>query len=211
MAYIISILTVQWKQAMKKNVPSLFGRHPNAFTGENSFALMDDRIIIDLAGSGALPYLQSFVSTDVGHLTVPGMGLRCKATINDHDISFELYYFSEQAFRIFVDNDNAHTLLTALNKAESLHDIDVIKRADLSILAIRGDAAFNTLLNEFSLTAGIILTGESQRYARQAGNVFLTATHLKSHKGFELVAKSDELIKWKTRFIALEFTEKKAL
>ena len=192
-------------------VPSLFGSHKHAYTGDNAFALMNDRIIIDIAGSGALPYLQSLISSDVRHLTVPGMGLRCSAQINGADIAFELYYFTELAFRIFIDNDLAAQLLTVLNDAEDAHDIDVITRSDLSILAIRGDDAFKTLLTEFALTPGIILTGEQQRYARQAGNVFLTATHLKSHKGYELVAKADELAKWQSRFIELGFVKQAEL
>ena len=192
-------------------VPSLFGSHQNAFSGDNSFALMNDRTIIDIAGSGALPYLQSLISSDVGHLTVPGMGLRCSASINGVAVAFELYYFTELAFRIFIDNDIAKDLLSVLNEAEDSHDIDVIARSDLSILAVRGDDAFKTLLSEFSLTPGIILTGEHQRYARQAGNVFLTATHLESHKGYELVAKGDELAKWQGRFNQLGFSQQTEL
>jgi aminomethyltransferase len=41
--------------------------------------------------------------------------------------------------------------------------------------------------------------------------VFLTATHLKSHKGYELVAKADELANWQSRFAALGFSEKTEL
>lgn len=200
-----------WRQGMTINVPSLFGSHKNAFAGDDSFALMNDRAIIDIAGSAALPFLQSLISSDVGHLTVPGMGLRCSAVVNGQEIAFELYYFSELAFRIFIDNDIAPLLLETLNEAEDSLDIDVITRSDLNILAIRGDNAFKTLLAEFSLTPGIILTGEAQRYARQSGNVFLTATHLKSHKGYELVAKADELAKWQSRFIELGFAKQAEL
>ncbi|MCF6459371.1 hypothetical protein [Pseudoalteromonas sp. MMG024] len=194
---------------MTTQVPQLFGSHQNAYTGANEIAQMNDRTIIDVTGSAALPYLQTLISSDVRHLTVPGMGLRCTAKVNE--IALELYYFTELAFRIFVDNDIAPALVAALSEGEESHDIDVITRNDLRILALRGDNAFKTVLSEFALTPGIILTGEQQRYARQAGNVFLTATHLESHKGYELVAKSDELAKWQSRFIALGFSEQAEL
>ena len=208
---IILIVNFHWRLGMTIQVPHLFGSHQNAYTGANEFAQMNDRTIIDVTGSAALPYLQTLISSDVRHLTVPGMGLRCTAKVNGNEIALELYYFTELAFRIFVDNDIAPALVAALSEGEESHDIDVITRNDLRILALRGDNAFKTVLSEFALTPGIILTGEQQRYARQAGNVFLTATHLESHKGFELVAKSDELAKWQSRFIALGFSEQAEL
>ncbi len=208
---IILRVNFHWRLGMTTQVPQLFGSHKNAYIGANQLAQMNDRTIIDVTGSAALPYLQTLISSDVRHLTVPGMGLRCTANVNGNDVAFELYYFTELAFRIFVDNDIAPALVAALSEGEESHDIDVITRGDLHILALRGDDAFKTVLAEFALTPGIILTGEQQRYARQAGNVFLTATHLESHKGYELVAKADELAKWQSRFIDLGFSEQAEL
>lgn len=187
--------------------PTLFASHSFQAQQENAFSAQTSRIVIDIAGSATLPFLQSLLNADVSALTVAGMGLHCAAMIDNQACELDVYYFSESAFRLVVNQADSAPLIAHLLQAEDKCDIDVITRSDLNVMAVFGCDAFDMLLEEFALTPGIILQGQAQRYARQSGNVLLTATHLDSHQGYELIAKHDDLAKLQQRFSELGFAK----
>jgi glycine cleavage system aminomethyltransferase T len=190
--------------------PALFATHQGVNAQPAASCVVTNKAVIDLAGSAALPFLQQFVQADLNTLKVQGMGLYCQGQINAQAISLELYYFSETAFRLVYPTAIEDVLLNYIAEHESHSDIAAIKRDDLTILAVFGDNAFNTILTEFKLTPGIILQNQAQRYGKQSNGVFLTATHLESHQGYELIAKGEQIAALASKFAAHGFNNKHA-
>lgn len=190
--------------------PALFATHHGVHAQPATCCVVNSKAVIDLAGSAALPFLQQFIQADLNSLKVQGMGLYCQGEINAQAINLELYYFSETAFRIVYPIAIEALLLSYIAEHESQLDIAAIKRNELTILAVYGDNAFNTILGEFKLTAGIILQNQAQRYGKQSNGVFLTATHLESHQGYELIAKDEQIAALAAKLSAQGFSQQRA-
>ena len=191
--------------------PKLFASHlldhHTVLTQQNSTSYVANKWVFDIGGSAVLPFLRQILVANVAKLTTPGMGLQSK--INgfsaNQNMTLDVYYFSESAFRLVVNTSDPLIFVNWLTQFETYFDIDVIARDDLAVLSVQGVDAFNTLVDEFALTPGLRLSDYALRFGAQSDAVFLTAVANDAGQSYELIANPAELANWQTRFVGLGF------
>ncbi|ATC93821.1 hypothetical protein [Pseudoalteromonas tunicata] len=191
--------------------PKLFASHlhdsTTVLTQQNSTSYVANKWVFDIGGSAVLPFLRQILVANVAKLTTQGMGLQSK--INgfsaNQNMTLDVYYFSESAFRLVVNTSEPLIFANWLTQFETYFDIDVIVRDDLAVLSVQGADAFKTLVDEFALTPGLRLSDYALRFGAQSNAVFLTAVANDAGQSYELIANPTELANWQSRFIGLGF------
>lgn len=156
--------------------------------------------VLDLGGSAALPFLRHILAADVVKLTTPGMGLQTtlRAADANFDVTLDVYYFSEFAYRIILDMAQPERFSTWLEQHEANFDIDIISRADLAVMLIVGDNAAQVLADQLKFTPHGQLPDTELRFSVQTDQVFVTGND--AEQGYELLASTDELARWQQAF-----------
>jgi aminomethyltransferase len=71
-----------------------------------------------------------------------------------------------------------------------------VVRTDLATFTLKGDNAFDTLVEAFKLTPGLRLADAQLCYGAQSGDVFVTAVDQNNEQQFIVIAKTATIDKW---------------
>ena len=178
--------------------PIMFARHSNANSAViNALQANNSHVVIDFSGSEASVFLSAILGHDLTKLTVSGFGF--KGTLDgdlNSDFSYAVYYFSETAFRFVLPVNASLQLQALINEQQLRYDIDFVVRTDLATFTLKGDNAFDTLVEAFKLTPGLRLADAQLCYGAQSGDVFVTAVDQNNEQQFIVIAKTATLDKW---------------
>ena len=146
--------------------------------------------IVDLSGDRAKQFLQHLLANDVGKLTVSGKALYTCMLNEDGGVIDDLivYFIDDTHYRLVVNAATREKDLAWIRKHAGDWGVDVVERAELSMIAVQGpkarelaapciDAEFREACLEMKPFNGMA-----------AGDLFVARTGYTGEDGWELVA-----------------------
>ena len=152
--------------------------------------------VVDLAGVQVRQYLGRVLANDVGRLAGPGRALYSCMLNEEGGVIDDLivYHRDAQSFRLVVNAATRDKDLAWLNDHATAHDVAVIEREDLAMLAVQGPKAreaVHAVLNPE-------LVEEAKRLKRFAaawsGEWFVGRTGYTGEDGYELIVPGDAAV-----------------
>ncbi|KNC67772.1 hypothetical protein [Pseudoalteromonas ardens] len=179
------------------STPIIFAKHrQGTVAAENRLFSPQDLVVLDFSGFETTPFLNQELGLNLNKLMAPGLGVQ-GLLVGGH--SFAVYYFSETAYRFVLSESAARALSALVSKHDSDYDIELVRRSDLAIAQLSGQAALETVLNSFSLTPGLQISDELACYGKQSGDVFVTTLVQQGQQHYQLIANQESLSLWQAR------------
>ncbi|ESP91734.1 MULTISPECIES: hypothetical protein [Pseudoalteromonas] len=183
--------------------PIIFAKHrQGTVPAKNAYSALAGQVVLDFSGFETTPFLNQELGINLNKLIAPGLGIQ-GTFANGH--RYAVYYFSETAYRFILDQDAALTLQALVEQHEHEYDIELVRREDLVIAQLSGNAAFDSLLTNFSLTPGIGISDLQACYGKQSGDVFITTLLQDGVQQHQLIAQQDPLSAWQKKLSAEGF------
>ncbi|MCG7563426.1 MULTISPECIES: hypothetical protein [Pseudoalteromonas] len=185
------------------STPIIFAKHrQGTVAAENRLFSPQDLVVLDFSGFETTPFLNQELGLNLNKLMAPGLGVQGLLVGGQ---SFAVYYFSETAYRFVLSESAAQALSALVSKHDSDYDIELVRRSDLAIAQLSGQAALETVLNSFSLTPGLQISDELACYGKQSGDVFVTTLVQQGQQHYQLIANQESLSLWQARLVEQGF------
>ncbi|TMP29273.1 hypothetical protein CWB99_02500 [Pseudoalteromonas rubra] len=187
------------------STPIIFAKHRlGTVAAENRIFSPQDLVVLDFSGFETTPFLNQELGLNLNKLMAPGLGVQGQLAGAQ---SFAVYYFSETAYRFVLSEDAAQALTALVSKHDSDYDIELVRRSDLAITQLSGQAALETVLNSFSLTPGLQISDLQACYGKQSGDVFVTTLVQQGQQQYQLIANQESLSLWQARLAEQGFAQ----
>lgn len=160
--------------------------------------------VIDVTGSGAMPFLRRLLANDVARLTDPGKagpgkagpGKAMYSCMLNHDggVIDDLitYYLAPERYRLIVNAATRAKDLAWIVEQAAAYEVLVVERPELAMLAVQGPAARDlaaTLLDGRWREPALAL---KSFYALEADDLFIARTGYTGEDGFEIVMPAEK-------------------
>ena len=150
-------------------------------------------IVTDLKGEGVFDFLRLLLANDVAKLTTQGKALYSCMLTTDGTVIDDLivYYVEDNWFRI-VSNAATHDKdLDWIKKtAETMGEVEIIERPDLSIIAVQGPNAKEKVYAALGDHVREVCAPLKYFHSARIGELFIATTGYTGEEGFEIILPS---------------------
>ncbi|MGB1310122.1 MAG: glycine cleavage system aminomethyltransferase GcvT [Leucothrix sp.] len=153
-------------------------------------------VVVDITGDNSKAFLQHLLANDVAKLTKPGKALYSTMLNPDGGIVDDLivYYLGDGFYRLVVNAGTRDKDLAWLEQQNVDYSVNLAVRDDLSILAVQGPEAIQTVQTLFSETEQNTLAGLGVFYGVDVGDLFVARTGYTGEAGYEMMIPNEHII-----------------
>ena len=151
-------------------------------------------VVLDLRGTTVKPFLQYLLANDVAKLKSSGKALYSCMLTEDGGVIDDLivYYLSDDWFRMVVNAATRDKDIAWISKQAEKFNVDIIERAELSMIAVQGPNAREKALQVLPLDASQAAADLGRFVGVSSGDWFVARTGYTGEDGFEIMVPESE-------------------
>ncbi|MDH5632518.1 MAG: glycine cleavage system aminomethyltransferase GcvT [Gammaproteobacteria bacterium] len=149
--------------------------------------------VTDLKGEGVHDFLRLLIANDVARLTEKGKALySCMLTTDGTVIDDLIVYYVEDGWYRVVSNAGTREkdMKWIRGAAETMGNVEIIERSDLSIIAVQGPKAKEKVYTALGEAVREACSPLKYFYSARIGELFIATTGYTGEEGFEIILPS---------------------
>ena len=152
-------------------------------------------VVVDLKGKEVLTFLQYLLANDAAKLQTPGKALYSTMLNADGGVIDDLivYYLGDEFYRLVVNAGTRDKDLAWLETQMTAFDMQMIVRDDLSMLAVQGPDAMQSVQSLLSDIDRKIVSELGVFYGVQVGDMFVARTGYTGEAGYEIMVPNEKI------------------
>jgi len=152
--------------------------------------------VVDIRGADSRAFLSRLLANDVARLAAPGKALYTCMLREDGGVLDDLivYFLEEGSFRVVVNAATADKDIAWMSRQAGDHDVEIVPRRDLAIVAIQGPNARDKSAGVLPADCRGPALALEPFFAVRCGEWFVARTGYTGEDGFEVVLPATEVV-----------------
>ena len=160
-------------------------------------------VVVDIHGQETQAFLRHLLANDVAKLKEPGKALYSTMLNAEGGIVDDLivYYLNDQFYRLVVNAGTRDKDLAWMEKQKTEFAIDLKVRDDLSILAVQGPDAIQSVQSLLSKADCKLVDSLGVFYGADVGDLFVARTGYTGEAGYEIMIPNEQVVEFWDRLL----------